>query len=171
MSPSSPAAVPQMGASPRVLAGLSDSQGLQSSSAPASAPEAPREVFLSASVYSAVQEQLSVLVTAPWICPMIVSQTHLAPVSAKVYHKWQSRAGISDVPFPSSVPGHELAWARGQRRKGQPARITGGMRPSEDVTATGATLLSEVIRIKLQLCGQSCTGSFRLVHLGWVTFL
>lgn len=71
---------------------------------------------------------------------------------------------------PRAVPGHEMAWAQGQRRKGQPVEIPGWMRPSRDVTVAGATLLSEVITIKL-LVAKTCTGNFRQVHLGWITFL
>lgn len=121
-------------------------------------------------MYRAVQELLSVLITGPWICPMTVPQTHLARVSAKACHKWQSRAGNPDVPFPSSVPGQELAWAHGQRRKGQPAGITGWMRPSGDVTAPGATLLSEVIRIKLPVAKPALEASDRFTWAGSHSF-
>lgn len=121
-------------------------------------------------MYRAVQELLSVLITGPWICPMTVPQTHVARVSAKACHKGQSRAGNPDVPFPSSVPGQELAWAHGQRRKGQPAGITGWMRPSGDVTAPGATLLSEVIRIKLPVAKPALEASDRFTWAGSHSF-
>lgn len=82
-----------------------DSQGLQSSTAPARAPEAPREVFLSARMYSGVQEQLCVLITGPWIYSVIVPQTPLAPVSAKACHKWQSRDALASQSCPRARHG------------------------------------------------------------------
>ena len=95
------------------------------------------------------------LVTRSWICSRIVPENHLAPASAKARHKLQSRACITVI-----YPAHELTWAQEQRRKGQPAEITGWMRPSGDVTVPEATLLSEVKKNKALYC-QSCTGSFR----------
>ncbi|KAJ7422602.1 hypothetical protein WISP_37247 [Willisornis vidua] len=73
---------------------------------------------------------------------MIVPETHLAMVSAKAHNKWQSRAAI-----PVICPTAGADMGTGTEEEGQAADITGWMRPSGDVTAPGATSLSEVKRI------------------------
>lgn len=74
--------------------------------------------------------------------------------------------GLSQRAQQSSGPGHGLAWAQGQSRKGQTVEITGWMRPSRDVTVPGATLLSEVIAIKLPVAKPALEASDRFTWAG-----
>lgn len=142
------------------------SQGLQSSNAPARAPEAPGR-FSSLPECTVLFKNSSVLITGPWICSVTVPQSPLALVSSKACHKWQSRDALASQ---SSVPGCEMAWEHGHGRKGQPVEITGWMRPSRDITEAGATLLGEMIMIRLPVAKPALEASDRFTWAGSHSF-